>query len=95
MMYFDQKITVVFDDMKYIESLETEKKRLYDLAADPNELESVLKFRPEAVFEAEEILRRHETTSSEIRDRVGVLAPENLPLDEESVDALEAFGYIQ
>ena len=93
--YYENRESVLFDNMKYIRHLVTPKEELFDLAADPEERFSLVQSAPSKVKQAKKLLREHRVESERIRKIYGVRGTEEVELDEETKQRLRSLGYIQ
>jgi arylsulfatase A-like enzyme len=93
--YFEDRIAVVFRNLKHIHWMVSGSDELYDLDQDPEETVSLARDHPELVDEARELLVRHEALSLQIRELLGLPTAGEGVLDPAVLEQLRALGYIQ
>jgi len=93
--FYDERVSVIFDGLKYIHSLGSNREELYDLARDPNEQFSIVQSFPDKVEQARNILEAHSEMVRQLRENYGLQAEEQIKLDEETIERLKALGYAQ
>ncbi len=93
--YYENRESILFDGLKYIRFLMTNREELYDLANDPGEQNSVATALPGEVVRARKLLNEHNNRVKELRDLLGLPAEQQIELDQETIRRLKALGYIQ
>ncbi len=91
--YYEDRIAVVFDGMKYIQSLVTGKEELYDLTEDPAEQFNIAHQRPDVVAHARQLVTRQATRARQLRTRLGV-SKATADVGADTLDRLRSLGYI-
>lgn len=91
---YEDRMSVVFDNHKYIRSKLTGREELYDLAADPQERLDLMALHPEVAAAARKLLGRHIEASAELRGRLGLTVETNGPASRENRKMLESLGYV-
>jgi arylsulfatase A-like enzyme len=95
-LYYEDRESVIFDGLKYIRSLLTNREELfYDLTRIPQEQISTLSSSPDKVQRARNTLREHNQASAKLRDHYGVTDGEEIKFDKEIARQLKSLGYIQ
>ena len=69
LLYFGDRESIIFQDMKYMRTLTGDREELYDLVQDPAEKISLVRALPEKVREAKRLLANHHRKSGELRRR--------------------------
>ncbi len=95
LLYFEDQESIVFQDMKYMRTLTSDRKELYDLVQDAAEKISLVRDLPEKVREAKRLLANHHRKSWELRRRYRIGDAEEVQLDEETRERLRSLGTIQ
>jgi arylsulfatase A-like enzyme len=93
-IYFEDRVGVLFDGMKYTRALVSGREELFDLAADPAERSSVAGERPEALERARRIVADHRRAAAETRRRYVGSDEEEAVADRERLEALRSLGYV-
>ena len=94
-LFYEEKDSVVFDGMKYIRSLGSGRKELYDLNRDPEERSNLIHEAPDKAEKAETILTEHQEVSNRLREHFQLDKGEREGLDQEALDRLKSLGYVQ
>ena len=95
LLYFEDRESIIFQDMKYMRTLTGDREELYDLVQDPAEKISLVRALPEKVREAKRLLANHHRKSGELRRRYRIGDAEEVQLDEETRERLRSLGTIQ
>ena len=95
LLYFEDQESIVFQDMKYMRTLTSDREELYDLVQDAAEKISLVRDLPEKVREAKRLLANHHRKSWELRRRYRIGDAEEVQLDEETRERLRSLGTIQ
>jgi len=93
--YSEDRISIIFDDFKYIRFLSSNKEELYDLANDPMEQNSLVAERPDMIDRARRLLKQHNETAANLKDRFGIRVSEDLDLPKDVLERLRSLGYIK
>lgn len=95
-LYFDDKVSVVFDGRKYIRSRITGREELYDLRSDAEETISLLPGATGAVLqEARQLLADHAGRCQALSQALGI-SPETLGDEQRELrDRLRSLGYVR
>lgn len=94
-IFFEQKESVIFEDLKYVLNLVTGDEELYDLAADPHEMFSLASAYPDTLEGARELLEVHHKDAEALRDHYGVSDAGAESSDRETMERLRSLGYIR
>jgi arylsulfatase A-like enzyme len=94
-LYGEDREAVSFDFFKYVRFLKTGREELYDLDSDPKELNSLVMSHDEPLERARHLLNEHHARAQTARKQMGLVGEETIPLDKETIEALESLGYIQ
>ncbi len=94
-LFYEEKDSVVFDGMKYIRSLGSGRKELYDLNRDPEERSNLIHEAPDKAEKAETILTEHQEVSNRLREHFQLDKGKREGLDQESLDRLKSLGYVK
>ena len=95
LLYFEDRESIIFQDMKYMLTLTGDREELYDLVQDQVEKISLVRALPEKVREAKRLLANHHRKSGELRRRYRIGDAEEVQLDEETRERLRSLGTIQ
>jgi arylsulfatase A-like enzyme len=96
LLYYENREGVIFGGNKYIQSLVTGRGELYDLRADPGELNPLaLSMNRLTTEQAKNILDNHDRESETLTKELGVTNTEKAALDKEKIEKLKALNYIQ
>ncbi len=95
-LYFEDRVSIVFDRTKYVRWLDSGKEELYDLAADPAETISIADSAPDRLERARQLLAETEAESRALRQVHKVPRDgEETELDAETLRRLRALGYVE
>ncbi|MFI5322924.1 MAG: sulfatase-like hydrolase/transferase [Thermodesulfobacteriota bacterium] len=95
-LYFENREAVIFDGMKYIQSLVTSRGELYNLNHDPGEQNPLpLGSNESNTNQAKDILSNNDRESEKQIEQLGVSVTGKVNLDEEQKEKLKALNYIQ
>ena len=94
LLYFEDRISVIFDGAKYMRNLVNGQVEVYDLETDPSERMSLAASRPDATARAEAILARHVAASNTLRERMGITAAGAGEIDPDRARQLRDLGYV-
>jgi arylsulfatase A-like enzyme len=96
LLYYENRESVIFDGMKYIENLVTGSGELYNLNSDPREQNPLsLGSNVSVTNQAKEILSNHDRESEKQIEQLGVTTTRKVNLDKEKKERLKALNYIQ
>ncbi|HEX3034595.1 MAG TPA: sulfatase-like hydrolase/transferase [Thermodesulfobacteriota bacterium] len=95
LLYYEDRESVIFDGLKYIHFLLTDREELYDLTRDPSEQTSVVRLSPEKADRAREILGKHKKIAIRLREHYRTGNVEKVKLDKKATQDLKSLGYIQ
>lgn len=93
--YGEDRISIIFDDFKYIRFLSSKKEELYDLTNDPMEQNSLVAERPDKLDDARSLLKQHTDTAANLRDRFNIGVARELDLPKDVLERLRSLGYIK
>ncbi|PYQ10620.1 MAG: hypothetical protein DMH00_10565 [Acidobacteria bacterium] len=93
-LYYEDRESVVFGEMKYIRSLVTNREQLYDLKDDPRELHNLTGTPTERLVQARAILAAATKSSEALRERYGIRGPSSFELDPQTLEQLRSLGYV-
>jgi arylsulfatase A-like enzyme len=94
-LVYEEKISVIFDGLKYIRAEQTGREELFDLTADPRESVSVAASLPGPLSEARTLIDRHTEAAAQLRRSLDLPEDSTLEPDEEWMERLRALGYVQ
>lgn len=94
LLYFENREAVVFDGLKYIRFLKTNREELYDLDRDPGEQFSISNFSPDKIEKAKSILREKVEVAGKLEEHYD-LDVEEIKLDKDTKKSLKNLGYLQ
>jgi arylsulfatase A-like enzyme len=89
---YDQKISLIFEDYKYIKSQFSQQEELYNLISDPQEKTSLSLLKPEKIQEARGLVQKIRSMSIQMREKHHI-KNENRKRSPEIEDELNALGY--
>jgi len=92
--YYEDRIAVQFDGIKYIRSLLTQSEELYDLTSDPREVKTLVYSSPELLAKGREKLKEYVERSESLRNYYHLSAREDVALDEDTLQNLKSLGYV-
>jgi arylsulfatase A-like enzyme len=93
LLYYDDKESVVFDEMKYLQSLVTDREQLFNLTEDTQELSSLTTFDKVNLERGRALLDAATTRSEEVREAMGIGAGDEADLDQQDIEILGNMGY--
>ncbi|MFO7890360.1 MAG: sulfatase [bacterium] len=95
MLYGPEKASVIFDEHKFITSLEKENQELYNLNRDPRELRSLIGIHPSLVEQGTDKIIRFQIKTKKEQMVLGLGKAKKVTLDQETKKRLRALGYIK
>ena len=90
-LYYQDRLSVVFDGWKYIRILATGQEELYDLTRDPEERASLVPLGPPQLEIGRARAARAQADAQALRNRLGVESGRELTAEE--LEGLRAMGY--
>ncbi len=93
-LYYQDRIAILFDDLKYVRFLETGDEELFDLASDPGEKISIATTAPDRLATARQRCDAVLEAAQRQRERYGTLEGSREELDEEHHSKLRELGYV-
>jgi arylsulfatase A-like enzyme len=94
-LYFEEKESVIFEQMKYIYSQMSGREELYGMTSDPGEEVSLLYSHPEEAKKARELLEKHRRKAESLKTSMGIEEGEQIKLDGEMIQRLKSLGYVR
>ncbi len=91
LLFYEEKVSIIFDEFKYIHSLVTGEEELYNMRDDPAERHCIAKESPDLVERARSMLAAHDEMAEEARERLD-LRPD--AMDAETIKKLKSLGYM-
>lgn len=91
LLFYQEKVSIIFDEFKYIRSLVTGEEELYNMRDDPAERLCIAKESPDLVERARRMLAAHSEMGEAMRDRFD-LRPD--AMDAETIEKLKSLGYM-
>lgn len=95
LVYYEDRESVIFDGLKYIRSLLTDREELYNLVRDPDEQHSVTSLFPGKVQRARTILNNTHRIAKDLRKQYDITNEEEVKIDKETIQQLKSLGYMQ
>jgi len=93
-LYFQNRISLIFGNFKYIKNRVTHKEELYDLLQDPGEKDSLAESLPQKLLEARSILMDLESKAQRLKDYYDNNEAQTSPMSSEKVRQLKSLGYL-
>lgn len=95
-LYYEEKISVIFGDTKYISSPMSKREELYDLGQDPGERSSLVSESPAKLEQARTILSKHRSDAKQLRATLYLILKSGVhKLHPDTIKRLKALGYVQ
>jgi len=94
MLFFEEKIAVTYRNHKLIKNRVSGEIEFYDLLNDPWERSPLPESESSDIQEYLDYIRMGEANAAEIRTELGLEVVETVELDGDSIEQLEALGYI-
>lgn len=94
-IYYEDREALIFDGLKYIHSLTTNREELYDLARDPEEQFSIAYVNQGALKKARDILREYDARAWKLRQYYQIDKGTQIELDEKTIQELRSLGYVK
>ena len=95
-LYYEDKIGVIFGDYKYIHSITSNHDEIYNLKLDPREQKPLpLSANTDKINQAKNILKEQGQQTTELSRQYGITGSEKVKLDDEKKQKLKALDYIQ
>jgi len=95
MLYFEDRTAVVFDGYKYVRYHISKAEELFDLRADPAELENLAAQDSPELRQGRQLFHEHLAQADELRKRHGIHGSEEATLDERTRADLRSLGYVR
>jgi len=95
MLYGPEKASVIFNNHKFITSLENENQELYNLYQDPRELHSLIGKRSALVEKGKDTMGQFHIKAQKEQILLGLKRYKSVKLDEETRKRLRTLGYIK
>jgi arylsulfatase A-like enzyme len=94
MLYYENKLALVFDGLKYIRS-ESGQEELFDLLADPRERISLVGTAPERLREAQAQLQARLAAAEALRRELSLPAESRFEPEPAWIEGLRELGYVE
>lgn len=91
---FEERRSLYFSGMKYIEAVSSGREWLFDLKNDPAEQMSLDRLNVDDVRRARQLMKEHLDRAAQLRDRYRVSDASEAAPSEQATDALDALGYL-
>jgi arylsulfatase A-like enzyme len=92
--YYEDRVSIVFGDTKYILSLVTNREQLYDLKSDPGEQHDLAGAPSELLSRARAEMESATRSSAVLREHYGIQAVPTSPPSPETLEQLRSLGYV-
>ena len=93
-LFFENRESVIFDQMKYIRFLVTGREELYNLRQDPGERHNIIDSSAPQAQKARYIIQEHKKTSQKLRQHCNITQAYESKLDQRTLKILQSLGYI-
>lgn len=94
-LYYEDRISVIFNGLKYIRSLVTGRQEFYNLAEDPAESINIARTSASEIKKANEILNKHQSSAENLKKHYLIEKGRQKELDPETRRQLKSLGYVQ
>lgn len=94
-LYYEEKISLIFDGLKYIRNEQTGREELFDLGRDPHERVSLSSSSPERIEEARALIEQQVEAAAQLRHALDLPDESVLKPDAEWMNDLRKLGYVQ
>ncbi len=94
-LYYEDRISVIFNGLKYIRSLVTGRQELYNLIEDPTESINIAYTSAAEIEKAKEILNKHQSSAENLKKHYFIEKAQQKELDPETRRQLKSLGYVQ
>lgn len=95
LLYYEDRVSVLSNGLKYIRWLATGQEELYDMSSDPGEKSCVAELSSEQVQRARAILQKHFKEAEKLKRYYNTPKSEKVMLDEEMRQRLKSLGYVE
>jgi len=95
LLYYEDKEAVIYEGLKYIRSLMTNREELYDLSRDPKELISIGNTNPNKLRMARNVLRKNDKIVGKLAEVNRIEGEKKVNFDDETKNKLKSLGYLQ
>ena len=95
LLYYEDRISVIFNDLKYIRSLVTGRQEFYNLAEDPAESINIAHTSAAEIEKAKEILNEHRSSAENLKKHYFIEKGRQRELDAETRRQLKSLGYVE
>ncbi len=93
LLYFQDRLSLLQGDWKYVRFLSTGREELYDLGADPSELVSRSFLEPQELAEARRRCDELLEAAQQLKQRYGVMEGQRTTLSRDELQQLRDIGY--
>ena len=94
-IYYEDRESLIFDGLKYIHFLITNREELYDLTRDPKEQISLAYQNQGALQRARDILRESDAKARKLRQYYHIDKGTQVELDQKTIQELKSLGYVK
>ena len=95
LLYNENRVSVIFNNMKYVWTMKTHREMFYDLLQDPLEKLNLANSAGEKIDPYREILLEHQKMAQTLRNRHNIEQQKTIKLDKETIEHLKSLGYIK
>jgi arylsulfatase A-like enzyme len=95
MLSHENRLSIIFDNWKYIHYLDSDDEELYSLDEDPRELHSVAQSNSQALLRAQGLLASYMDQVASLSERLKLEEAEDPELRKDVLEDLKALGYLQ
>lgn len=95
LLYYEDRVSVLSNGLKYIRWLVTGQEELYDMGSDPGEKNCIAELSSEQVQRARAILQKHFKEAEKLKRYYNTSKSEKIVLDEETRQRLKSLGYVE
>jgi arylsulfatase A-like enzyme len=94
-LYYENRESVVYDHMKYIRSMVSNKEELYDLQKDPGEQHNLAYISPEQLARGSHVLGRQKKKHERLKKHYKLFKGQEAEIDAKTLEQLKSLGYVE
>jgi arylsulfatase A-like enzyme len=95
LFYGENRVSVIFDGMKYIRTVRTRREEFYDLRRDPLEKLDLVGSAGERIDPYRQLLVEHLQMARTLINRHGIQAQQTITPDRATIEHLRSLGYVK
>lgn len=95
LLYYEDREALIFNGLKYVHYLVTNREELYDLNRDPKEQFNIANVNPGIIDKAQDIIKKYHAQAKGLRDYHQIGKGTEIELDQKTMQELKSLGYVK